>query len=130
MSAIETVHVVATIVLGAVFVLSAVTKLASPALWRGQAAGFGVPAAVATAVPLVELIVGALTTTQVLDPVPSLVALGLLVVFTAAIVANLAHGRRPPCACFGPFSSRPISWAHVARNAAFAAVAVVAVVTA
>ncbi len=40
----------------------------------------------------------------------------LLASFTAILVRALGQGRRVPCRCFGPFSSRPASWATVARN--------------
>jgi hypothetical protein len=53
------------------------------------------------------------------------VAAGLLVAFTALLAVRLLQGRRPPCACFGTLSSKPIGWANVARNAVFLALAAV-----
>jgi hypothetical protein len=43
---------------------------------------------------------------------------------------QLAQGRRPPCACFGGRTARPIGPLTVVRNAAFLAVAVVAIAAA
>ncbi len=126
----ETLHLVASLALGALFVVSAVTKLIDVAGWRRQAAGLSVPGAVAVVVPVVELAVGASTATQLAAPVPAAAALGMLVGFTALIGWNLLHGRRPPCACFGATSKTPISWRHVARNTVFVAIAVVAIATA
>lgn len=126
----DTVHVVASLVLGAVFVVSAVAKLIDVAGWRRQAAGLAVPGVVAIVVPFVELAVGAATAARLAAPAAASVALGLLVAFTALIGWNLRNGRRPPCACFGAASTTPISWRHVVRNALLAAIAVVAIATA
>lgn len=126
----DTVHLVASLVLGAVFIVSAVTKLVDVAGWLRQAAGLAVPVAVAGVVPFVELAVGAATATQLAAPLPAAVALGLLVAFTALIGWNLMRGRHPPCACFGATSTTPISWRHIARNTVFMAVAVIAIGTA
>jgi hypothetical protein len=49
----------------------------------------------------------------------------LLVAFTALLMVRLLQGRRPPCACFGALSSKPIGWGNVARNAVFLALAAV-----
>jgi hypothetical protein len=53
-----------------------------------------------------------------------------LVLFTALLVRLIARGEHPPCACFGGFSARPIGWGHVARNAVFLGLAVIAVAAA
>ena len=106
----------ASAVLGAVFLLSGVLKVAAPLQWRAQSAGLGVPRSVAAAVPFVEVLVGALLVTQVARRVVALVAAALLVGFTTLLVLRLAQGRRPPCACFGAWTTKPISWRNVARN--------------
>jgi hypothetical protein len=46
--------------------------------------------------------------------------IGLLAVFTAAIVRSLRRGQRAPCRCFGA-SHTPLGTHHVARNAVLAA---------
>lgn len=46
--------------------------------------------------------------------------IGLLAVFTAAIVRSLRRGQRAPCRCFGT-SNSPLRTHHVARNAVLAA---------
>ena len=53
-------------------------------------------------------------------------ALGLLAVFSAAIGVSLARGRTPDCHCFGQLHSAPASWKTLVRNAALAALAIVA----
>lgn len=122
-------HTVLSVLLGAVFVVSGFAKLASPAAWRAQAAGLGTPSVAAAVVPYVELAVGATVAVQLIEPIPAIVALGLLLAFTAVIGANLVAGRRPPCACFGAWSATPISWRHLTRNAAFIALAVAVLAT-
>ena len=111
--------VVASLVLGAVFIVSGVTKIASPAQWRTQSADLGVPAPVATVVPFLELAVGALLVSQLARSLAALVAGVLLIAFTILLVVRIAQGRRPPCACFGALSTKPIGWGNVVRNVVF-----------
>ena len=48
----------------------------------------------------------------------------LLALYTAAVLANLARGRREiDCGCFGPAARQPLSFGLVARNAALVALA-------
>lgn len=115
--------VVASLVLGAVFVVSGVTKVAAPTQWRAQSADLGVPGPVATVVPFVELAVGALLVAQLARSFAAMVAALLLVAFTFLLIVRLAQGRRPPCACFGTLSTKPIGWTNVVRNVVFLALA-------
>ena len=121
------VSVIAAVLVGAVFLVSAVTKLASPIVWRTQAANLGVPRAATLALPFVEAGLGALLVVQWQRRLCAAVALGLLLTFTALLVVRISQGRRPPCACFGSFSAKPIGWTHVLRNIGFMAFALVAV---
>jgi peroxiredoxin len=50
-------------------------------------------------------------------------ALGLLLAFTLAMTAQLLHGQRPACACFGALAQSPIGWRGVARNGVLMALA-------
>ena len=118
--------VIAAVLVGAVFLFSAVTKLASPTVWRAQAADLGVPRGVVVALPIVEAGLGALLVVQWQRRICATVALGLLLAFTALLVVRISQGRRPPCACFGSFSAKPISWMHVARNVGFIALGAIA----
>jgi uncharacterized membrane protein YphA (DoxX/SURF4 family) len=119
------VIVIASVLLGAVFVLSGITKLAAMHQWRSQAADLGVHSSVARALPVAELAIGALLIAQIARRPLAIVAGVLLAAFTTLLVVRLSQGRRPPCACFGALSSKPISWASVTRNAAFMILAVV-----
>ena len=117
--------VVASLLLGAVFIFSGITKVAAMQQWRAQASALGVAGFVVSALPIVELAVGALLVAQIARRPVAIVAGVLLMAFTALLAVRLSQGRRPPCACFGALTSKPISWTNVARNAAFIALAVV-----
>ena len=115
--------VVASLVLGAVFVVSGVTKVAAPALWRSQSADLGVPGPVATVLPFLEIGVGALLVAQLARTFAAVLAAVMLVAFTMLLVLRLAQGRRPPCACFGALTTKHIGWSNLARNVVFLALA-------
>jgi uncharacterized membrane protein YphA (DoxX/SURF4 family) len=129
LTAVDVVHVVARIALGAVFVVAGASKLSAGRAWPEQARRLGISRPVALVVPWFELALGAMAVVGLVPAVVAAVALGALVAFTAVLVRTLRQGRRPPCACFGAWSARPLGWQHVARNAAFVSLAVVALVT-
>jgi len=118
--------IAAAVVVAAVFLLAGVLKLARPSEWRAQAVGLGVPRVVANVVPFVEIVVGAALLVQWQRHPVAWVACGLLAAMTALLALRLTQGRRPPCACFGSLSSRPIGAGHLARNTVFMAIAVLA----
>ena len=120
------VAAVAGVVLGVVFVAAGVAKIAQRDRWPLQAAGLGVPRRLAVVVPPVEVVLGAALIAQIARPVVALVAAGVLVAFTGLILIRLSEGKRPPCACFGGWSTTPLRVGHLVRNLAlivFAAVA-------
>ncbi len=113
-----------SILLGAVFLVAGVSKAAAGARWRAQAATLGAPNAVAVALPWVEIALGAMAVAQIARRWVAVALALLLVAFTVAIVRQLHAGARPPCACFGAWSTAPIGPAHVVRNAVLIALAV------
>lgn len=117
----------ASIVLGIVFLVAGGSKLAAGRSWPVQARDLGTPAWMIPILPWLELAVGAALVVQLVEPIPAVVALLLLVGFTAAIAVRLAAGERPACACFGAWSAKPIGAGHLARNAALIAVALLAI---
>jgi uncharacterized membrane protein YphA (DoxX/SURF4 family) len=119
------VIVAASLLLGAVFVVSGILKVAGPREWRAESSALGVPRAVAMVVPVIELLIGAMLVAQIARRPVAVCAGALLVAFTTLLVVRLRQGRRPPCACFGALTTKPIGWGNVVRNAAFFAVAVV-----
>ena len=117
---------VAGVVLGAVLLLSGAAKLAAGPRWAAQAAALGAPAVAVPVVPWLEVGLGALLVTGVWRPVVALAAAALLLVFTVLLVVRLAQGRRPPCACFGAWSTRPVGLGSVVRNVVLIALALLA----
>lgn len=112
-----------------VFAVSAMAKLADRGGTRAAVVGFGVPdrfaGAGAIALPCAEIGAALLLAIPATVVVGSLAALGLLGIFIAGILVNLARGRRPDCHCFGQIHSAPIGWTTVARNVLLGAAAVV-----
>lgn len=123
----DTVGLVASILLGALFLLAGASKIAMGEAWPIQARDLGAPALLIPVVPYLELVVGALLVVQVARTVVASAAIVLLVAFTVLIVVQLSRGRRPPCACFGGWSSKPIGPSHVVRNLAMIALGIVAI---
>jgi len=108
------------LLLAAVFALAAGAKLAGRTNLRETAVGFGLPrpfSPVAVLLPVVELAVAAMLVPARTAWLGALGAVVLLAVFTAAIAAQLARGRRPECNCFGTVHAKPIGRATLARNA-------------
>jgi len=125
---VETLAVAAAVLVGVAFLAAGVFKLADGPAWPKQAADMGVGRPLAMIVPWVELAVGAALVPQLVRPWPAVVALAILVVFTLVIARRLLDGSRPPCACFGSRSNRPLGAVHVVRNVALMALAAVAAV--
>jgi hypothetical protein len=115
----------ARVVLGAVFLFSAGRKKSSGAEFVATVKAFGLPAPALTAGVLtaveVALALGLLGWRD--EPWPSVAALAVLGLFTAAVWRNLQQGRVVPCPCFGA-GDRPISTATLTRNGFLAAVAI------
>ncbi len=119
------VATVASILLGAAFLLAGGSKIAAGPGWPAQAKALGAPSLAIPTLPWIEIVVGALLCAQVAEPVPALVAAGMLLAFSALLAQRLAQGLHPPCACFGSWSAKPLSWRHLIRNAALLALALV-----
>jgi|TARA_B110000305_G_C19205835_1_gene523460 uncharacterized membrane protein YphA (DoxX/SURF4 family) len=121
--AVDVVGAIASIVLGLVFLVAGGSKIAAGPDWPVQAVGLGAPRGVIPFVPWVEIVVGAALVVQVARRPAALVALAILLVFTTLLATRLSEGKRPPCACFGAWSAKPLGPGHLARNAALIAVA-------
>ena len=91
---------------------------------RPRLAASGAPRWAIPLVPWIEIAVGAALIAQLVPPWPAVAALVLLLVFTVLIGVALAQGRRPPCACFGAWSAKPIGAGHLLRNGALIVLAV------
>jgi uncharacterized membrane protein YphA (DoxX/SURF4 family) len=120
------VGLVASILLGLVFLVSGGSKLAAGPGWPEQAGGLGAPSFVVPVLPWFETVLGAVLVMQLVPTLAAAVALLVLVGFTVLILRRLAEGQRPPCVCFGAWSTKPLGRGHVVRNLAFIGLAVVA----
>ncbi|MGE0879030.1 MAG: MauE/DoxX family redox-associated membrane protein [Acidimicrobiia bacterium] len=118
---------VASVALGAVFLLSGGLKASNPG-WPAQARALGAPKPIAVAVPWIELAVGALLVVRLVRPVVAIAAIVMLVAFTSLIGYRLARGQRPACSCFGNLSVRPIGVDTLIRNMALIALGVIAAI--
>ena len=124
----DTWGAIAAVALGVVFLVSSVTKFARPAEWRAQSSALGVPGVLTAVVPWLEVVLAGLLVAQVQRDVVAWIAVAVLVSFTALLLVRIAQGRRPPCACFGSLSAKPIGWTHIVRNVALIALGVLAAV--
>ena len=112
----EVVSIVASVLLGIAFVVAGASKLAVRDEWPAQAVALGTPFFLAPYVPWYELALGAALIVQIYKPVPQFLAIMTLLLFSALISKRLSQGRRPPCACFGAWSAKPIGPEHLLRN--------------
>jgi thiol-disulfide isomerase/thioredoxin len=121
----------ARLLLAAVFAAAAIAKLADREGTREAVVAFGaaepVAGPVAQLLPIAELAVAVLLLPAATAVLGAIGALALLLLFSAAIVINLRQGRTPECHCFGQLHSAPAGPGTLARNAALAAVAALAV---
>lgn len=120
------VGLVASILVGLVFVAAGGSKLAAGPGWPASAKEMGAPAVTIPFVPWVELAVGATLIAQLATPVPAILAMLLLVAFTVLIVVRLSGDDSPSCACFGSWSAEPIGRVHVIRNLVLIGLAILA----
>jgi peroxiredoxin/uncharacterized membrane protein YphA (DoxX/SURF4 family) len=115
----DAISVCARLLLVVVFLASGVAKLVDRASLRRAFVAFGVPSkllGVAPLLPATELAIAILLVPDSSARWAGLAGLSLLLLLSAAVISNLAQGRRPPCHCFGNLSRAPISWRTLVRN--------------
>lgn len=119
----------ARLLLAGVFATAGFAKLADRDASRRAVSEFGVPRRLAwllgSVLPVVELATAGMLVADTTVRWGALLAIALLLAFSAAIALNLRKGRAPECRCFGQVHSAPVSWRAVARNVALAGLAVV-----
>lgn len=120
----------ASAIVGATFVYAGVSKLLAGREWPRAARALGVPALVAVAVMVAEIVVGlgVVLGDSWRNGFLASAAL-MLVAFTVLLLVQLARGVRPPCACFGSASRRPIGARDIARNVSLLALVIVAILS-
>jgi peroxiredoxin len=123
----NTILLIARLLLAVVFVVAGVAKLADREGSRQAMLDFGVPTALAAPLglllPLAELAVAAALVPAATAWWGAVGALALLLLFVVGIGANLARGRKPECHCFGQLHSAPAGPKTLARNGVLAAMA-------
>ena len=120
--------VIASVILGGVKCVAGGSKISMGDPWPVEAQALGAPKAIAPVVPWIEIALGALLIVQIQPEVVGVLTLALLMTFTLLIARQLQKGHRPVCACFGSWSSKPLSGKHVARNAGFIALALITII--
>ena len=116
---------------GVVFIFAGIQKLLAGMEWLVQAKQLRPPLIAqpfVPTVPYIELILGGLLIAGVQEVPARIASIVLLSSFTALLIARLAAGERPPCACFSFRSTRPIGWSNVTRNAGLLALLVASIV--
>ncbi|MGO9322164.1 MAG: MauE/DoxX family redox-associated membrane protein [Solirubrobacteraceae bacterium] len=115
------------LVLAAVFSIAGAGKLTDLGGSRSALEGFGAPRRVAVVggvlLPAAELVVAVGLLVPATARWSAFGAIGLLMVFVAAIGLNLARGRKPDCHCFGQVHSAPAGWGTLLRNTGLAGLA-------
>ncbi len=116
----------AAVLLAAVFVWAALSKLLRPAATGAAFAGLGLPrpGVLAVAVPVGEIGVAALLVVR--PQVGGALALAALAGFSLVVVRAVMRGTRTGCGCFGSRRDDPVSPVDVVRNGLLAAFALVA----
>ena len=131
MTATALVALIARLVLAGVFGVAGVAKLRDRAGTRTALAAFGAPTGslrtLVIALPAMELATAALLLPAATALAGSILALALLLVFTAAVARTLARGETPACHCFGQLHSRPTGPWTLIRNGVLIVVAGIAV---
>lgn len=110
---------------GALFIFSGISKLVTRTNFRQTLNGlhFLPPRTIpliANLLPWLEVGIGSLLVLGAFTRYVTWGALALLLAFSLVAVAALVQGVAVPCACFGEFSSHPLSWRTVTRNVFFA----------
>jgi peroxiredoxin/uncharacterized membrane protein YphA (DoxX/SURF4 family) len=117
----------ARLLLGAIFGIAGIAKLADRRGTHEAVQGFGVPAGLALplalGLPVAELTIAIALLPRATAAEGALAAAGLLLLFTTGIAVNLARGRSPDCHCFGQLHSAPAGWRTLARNGGLAGLA-------
>jgi len=121
-------HVVPLLVriaLGALFVIAGSLKIAHPADLAAAITAYrlGLPpqvvAAMAVALPPLEILLGVYLIAGLLLPLVSGVAVAILTLFTGIVASAVIRGLSAPCGCFGPADNAPATWITVLRDLSF-----------
>jgi len=118
------------VAIGGIFVVAGASKVGNASLFAAQITGFRLlPEAVvgplAVMLPYWEILLGGLLIVGLFTRVTAWVAVILLALFDIAIASAVVRGMTVSCGCFGPNDATVTTWAEVARDAFFVALALV-----
>ena len=118
------------LVIGAIFLVAGVSKIGHAAEFAAQIAGFHllpqiVIAPIALGLPFLEVLLGGYLIIGLFTRAAAWVAAAMLLLFDGAIASAVVRGMTVSCGCFGPADKTVTTWAEVARDAVFVALAVV-----
>ena len=120
----------AAAVVGAVLVYAGVSKMLAGREWPRAAQRLGVPPLLTRFVMIAEIVIGlGAVLGDSLQRVFLVAAAVLLTAFTVLLVVQLRGDDRPPCACFGGSSQRPIGARDIVRNVSLLVLVFVAIVS-
>lgn len=119
----DTILTLLAFALATVFAASGIAKLADLSGTRTAFLGFGLPSnmvpLLSMLIPILELVASIGLLIPSASRPSGILALTLLLGFTAAIVVNLAQGKSPACHCFGQLHSEPVGRSTLVRNLVF-----------
>jgi len=129
----ESVGLVLRLVLGMVFLVAAADKVANAEAFARSIANYRllpveVVNLVALVLPWLELLVGLMLVVGLRVRAAAVIASGLLLVFTVALVSALVRGLDIHCGCFSQTAAERIGWGRVIEDVLLLAAAVVLVV--
>jgi uncharacterized membrane protein YphA (DoxX/SURF4 family) len=129
----ESVGLVLRLVLGIVFLVAAADKVANAEAFARSIANYRllpveVVNLVALVLPWLELLVGLMLVVGLRVRAAAVIASGLLLVFTVALVSALVRGLDIHCGCFSQTAAERIGWGRVIEDVLLLAAAVVLVV--
>jgi hypothetical protein len=115
----------ASILVGAVLIVSAVAKLANPK-WKDREIAIGTPKWILPLLAPVELAIGVLMIVRIQRFVIGVASAALFLAFIVFLMTKWDERAGEPCNCMGMLSTRPASWRTIVRNAVLIAASFVA----
>jgi len=122
------VVLVLRLAVGGVFIGAGISKIGHADLFAAQIAAFAIVphaliAPMALLLPFIEVLLGLYLVIGLYTRVAALVAVIQLAIFASAIGSAVVRGLSLSCGSFGPNDKTVTSWAEVARDLGFAAIA-------
>ena len=113
--------VVIRVILGFIFILSGISKFADLHSFANSIKNIGFTSdsfipILSISIPVIESLAGVSLLLGLWVRASSSVVIGLLIIFIAAIVPNIANGNEIDCGCFGPLSQDKVGTSLLIRD--------------